>query len=538
MRGRKLIAAALLAGMVASPMVMAEVLSDDALGSVSAQGFQTARQGVGADVQNMNNDAVQLNDQAQQNAAGLAVTNSASGATNVGQNIAGVMDSSERDAIVQTNDQYAYNRERSILRGRQIDVDVTLFALGILADVQNMNNGSVQLNDDAQSDIQALVVTNTANSAANVGQNIAGLTNSVAYGLRDDIVQRNTQVAENKGGALQRARETDVDISIVALSVDFDRQNVNNGSTQLNDNAQTNAAGLALTNSAGSAVNVAQNIVGVVDSRLDRIVQTNDQYARNERFNQQRSRQTDVDAQIIAISIDVARQNMNNGSVQLNDNAQQNAVGLAITNVASSAANVAQNIAGLSGAETGGLPDDLIQRSNQVAINDMRNNQGGTQVDIDINAPGISVNVDKQNINNASVQLNDNAQQSVAGLAITNVASSALNVAQNIAGIVDSHGDDVVQTNNQEATDYSYNVQAAANVNVDYTVGGFSINFGTDNVNNASVQLNDNAQQFATGLAITNAAGSAVNVGQNIAGMVNGYSGSLIQTNIQSAMNY
>ncbi|WP_281951383.1 hypothetical protein [Nitrosophilus kaiyonis] len=539
MRGRKILAAALLAGMVSSPMVMAEVLSDDALGGVSAQGFQVAAQVAGGSEQNINNDSVQLNDNAQIGAAGMAVTNSASSAVNVGQNVAGVTDTFSWGEISQTNRQNAENSEASGQLAGQLDVDYSLW-FGILADVQNINNGSAQLNDNAQESVAGMAVTNAASSAANVGQNVAGLVNSTDVMDTHDVTQVNSQTAVQDGVNGQLALQADVDVNIDTWwwgSYDFDRQNINNGSVQLNDNAQAFARGMALTNSASSAANVGQNVLGVVDSSVDDIEQRNRQYAENNGINAQLAAQGDVDVQVYAFNVDLDRQNINNGSTQLNDNAQFNAAGMAITNAASSAANVGQNVVGVVDSTTQAIPNDITQKNHQEAVNYGVNGQGGLQVDLDVDDPGISIDIDRQNMNNGSVQLNDAAQMFVRGMAVTNSASSAVNVGQNVAGIIDSSGGDVTQVNNQYAEDGSINGQLGLEINVDTDIL-FDLNYGEVHANNGSVQLNDNAQANAMGMALTNAAGSAVNVGQNVMGLVNGYSGTLTQTNIQTAVNY
>ena len=481
MRGRKLVAATLLAGMVASPMVMAEVLNDDALGNVSAQGFQVAAQVVGSNAQNINNDSVQLNNQAQQNAAGLAVTNSAASAANVGQNVAG-LSGMTGGAVSQLNDQYADNQEDSFQGAFQY-----------AAASQNVNNGSDQLNNHAQSDIAALAVTNTASSATNVGQNVAGLVHSITS---SPVLQRNVQVALNSG--------TNVQYSMQLIGAG---QDVNNGSAQLNNHAQQNAVGLAITNSASGATNVAQNVAGLVNTTAGVMVQSTDATAENQRVNMQYAYQEDADVQ-----------NMNNGSAQLNNNAQESAAGLAITNTASSATNVAQNVAGLVDTITS---SNVAQLNKEVADNGATNTQDASTT--------VQVNADVQNMNNGSAQLNNNAQRNVAGLAVSNSASSALNVGQNIVGMDNSRVNNVAQRNVQDATDHSTNTQANAQ-------GTFMPT--AQNMNNGSTQLNNNAQQNAAGLALTNTASSAANVGQNIAGMVGGYVGTLSQTNLQSAVNY
>jgi hypothetical protein len=529
MKGRKLLAAALLAGMVSSPVIMAEVLSDEALGEVAAQGFQVANQYTGAANQNVNNDSVQLNDNAQRNAAGMAMTNSAASALNVGQNVAGVIAGSS-DGLAQRNDQYAENGERSTQQALTNDEDWVDTAGTTLKDRQNMNNASAQLNNKAQQDAAAMAMTNAASSAVNVAQNVAGVDNSQ---FNNRLAQRNDQIAKNASEAHQNMAQNDSDTSD-ARTKDKDRQNVNNGSVQANDSAQKRAAGLAITNVAASASNTAQNVAGVVDSTGGATVtQSNDQYARNAaNVMAYLTNQYEINVNDVKVK-DRDLQNANNGAVQLNNKAQRSASGLTVTNAASSAANAAQNIVGADYSTVGAVR----QNSKQVAENTAMNTQYVSQRDVDNNGYRIDPDLDRQNVNNGSVQANNNAQKNVSGLAVTNAASSASNTAQNVLGTVDSivQGD-VTQTNEQFAQDVSRNRQNSGQEHFDAT--GLDINNGEVNANNGSVQLNDNAQMNATGLIIGNIAGSAANAGQNIAGSINGRLGALTQTNVQSALNY
>ncbi len=525
MRGRKLIAGALLAGMISSPMVMAEVLSDKDLGSVSAQGFQVAQQYQGAHEANINNDSVQLNDMSQTNAQGLAVTNSAGSAANVGQNVVGLTGGSGQGPVAQSNRQDAQSYEASTQQGAQADRDHRY--AGTLRDVQNINNASAQLNHNSQEYVTGMAVTNAASSADNVGQNVVGVTNTLAA----TIAQSNVQAALQRSNNMQLGEQEDVDIYF-RHGRDKDRQNVNNASTQLNNKAQRRAEGLAITNTAASAANVGQNIAGSDTSTVGNIAQRNDQYANNAGMNRQFGGQVDVVLQARQANRDKEVQSVNNASTQLNDKAQKNARGLAITNTAASAANVGQNIAGLTDSTTGSV-GNIAQSNAQVAENSSYNVVRNAQLDSDNGRR--NVDLDRQNANNGSTQLNNKAQRAVRGLAVTNAASSAVNVAQNVVGIEDSDGANVRQANDQYALDSSRNTQAANQAHNDR--GPRDVHAGEVHANNGSAQLNDQAQENARGLALSNSAASALSVGQNILGMSNGYTGTIVQSNLQMSIN-
>lgn len=526
MRGRKLLAGALLAGMISSPMVMAEVLSDKDLGSVSAQGFQVAQQYQGAHEANINNDSVQLNDRSQTNAQGVAITNSAGSAVNVGQNVVGLSDGSDQGTVAQVNSQKAANYEDSTQEAYQADVDY--HDRGTLRDVQNINNASAQVNHNAQEYVTGMAVTNAASSAVNVGQNVVGVTDSLAATVAQSNVQEAIQASSN----IQFSEQSDRDVNI-RFTRDKDRQNINNASTQLNNRAQKNAEGLAITNSAASGVNVGQNVVGSDGSTLANIRQANNQKAFNESYNRQFGEEVDVVVQRGAHNRDKEVQSFNNSATQLNDRAQKNARGLAITNAASSGVNAGQNIAGLVNTTTGSV-GNIAQSNKQDARNKGLNTMVTAQVDTDRGA-GSSVDLDRQNLNNASTQLNNKAQKNVEGLAVTNAASSAVNVGQNVVGIEDSDGANVYQANDQYAFDYSVNNQDADQAHNNR--GPRDVHAGEVHANNGSVQLNDQAQENARGLALSNSAASALSVGQNILGMSNGYTGTIMQSNLQTSLN-
>ncbi len=301
MRGRKLMAAALLSAMVSVPILIADssVLSDSELGEVIAQGFQ-----VGA--VNTNNDSVQINSGSQNNIDTMIVSNEASSAVNSAQNIANSCRSGNSDSLYQQNDQTAKNHESGSQFGRT-----------------NTNNGSVQINN-AQQYANSMILSNSASSAKNIGQNI----HHGFCSTEGEITQENIQVAENYTRYSQ-----------------IGRKNLNNGSVQINK-AQNDQDVMILSNSASSAVNEAQNISHLKCADSATLSQNNDQYAENWTGKSQNG-----------------RNNTNNGSVQLNSS-QTDINTMILTNSANSAVNVGQNI---STAKCSWIWGGIYQTNTQVA---------------------------------------------------------------------------------------------------------------------------------------------------------------------------
>jgi len=520
----------LLAAMVSSTVVMAEInpLSEAELEGVSARGVQIAVQLPGAAEQNINNDSVQASGAAEQGASAMAITNSASSAVDIGQNLAGTV-SGINAQINQLNNQLAQNSATSLQGALQVDIDVDP---GISGDRQNINNGSVQLSDFAQQSASGVAITNAASSAVNVGQNVAGAGSFGNAGITQD----NIQVAKNSALNAHGAAQVNVDATFGWFVINADRQDINNGSTQLNGASQAGASAMAVTNSASSAANVGQNVAGTISIFANSLaLQSNDQTATNTRTNFQLGGQLDLDFTAALFGVTVDRQNINNGSVQANGGAQADISAMAATNAASSAVNVGQNIAGgLS------LFNDAvaIQENLQVATNSALNGQLAGQGDVSL-TPIFGLNADNQNINNGSTQLNGTSQVNAEALALTNSASSAANIGQNIGYVNAGAGffdfGIVYQTNDQTATNSGVNAQGA--IQIDADLGGLEISLGTQNINNGSTQLNDAAQNMVSAMAITNAASSAANVGQNVAAADDGWFGWAYQMNLQIAEN-
>ncbi|WP_456465100.1 beta strand repeat-containing protein [Persephonella sp.] len=481
----KLLAAALLAVSVSSAVAAPQVLSEEELGDVSAQGIQVITNPTDISAQQNNNDSVQLNGTSQSGSSGTQITNNVNSAENVNTNVVSI-DSSSFMSTSQLSNQFASNTESS---EQYIDNNAS-------ATDQNNNNASVQINDDSQTGINVGVASNMAASAGNIAQNIGSITNSDTTSLG----QTNIQTADNSGSSYQ---------GIYNGGTAEDQEN-NNASVQLNDNAQSSSNSMVLDNSSMSAHNVAQNVIYVdgLDSSL--LSQANTQHAENV---------SDADQQITNDG-DARFQNNNNGSVQVNGNAQTDSNGMVIKNTAFSAQNVGQNI--LSGQNLDGV-NVISQLNDQTAINGAMDPETASQEVVNQFA-------ELQNNNNASVQLNENAQANTGSMAMLNTSNSASNTAQNIVDVSGGTSVNIIT---------SSNIQTASNYtrwSVEQDIATGDSDFQRNNTN--SVQLNDNAQNSSTGMAIANAAGSASNIGQNVglSTEITGFN-TILQFNEQYAYN-
>ena len=179
------------------------------------------------------------------------------------------------------------------------------------------------------------------------------------------------------------------------------------------------------------------------------------------------------------VSSSVAGQD-NNNSVQLNDFAQQNAEGLSIANIAKVALNSGFNVMWISGATT---DSNIMQKNDQLAGN--HNNyaeatgESGTALAMNHNKQRqwiencYCANINGQNNNQNSVQVNDYAQQNVRGWHVLNAATSAVNMGTNIAVMKgDVSGSTLTQMNIQS----SYNFSNTA-VGTDATATNMEVEF-------------------------------------------------------------
>ena len=354
------------------------------------------------------------------------------------------------------------------------------------------NNEALELKGDSQKNAQGMEVVNSSSSAINAHQNVASLTNGSG-----ELTQKNCQIAKNGKNAIQTTTNKG----------SLKEQVNDNGAVNLSDGAQSEASASVMVNAAKSGINEGQNILTVDKSKDLVLRQKNSQQASN----------TNALVQHVTSEDTVMTQSNNNAAIQLNGDAQSKASALSIDNAASSAKNVGQNILYATDTENPKLWQENSQNAEhaKTAIEQTVTN---------------GENTEEQKNNSASVQANDNAQNEISGLAVTNTSYSAENIAQNIMEAKDVTGDiKISQVNNQNAM----------NVGGEYEYQGVSTAKKAVNAknNNAAVQVNG-AQNDISGMAFTNTANSAVNIGQNIASIENAGNLNFIdQTNTQNAVN-
>ncbi len=480
--GKRIMISALVAMVVSSAAVAGvSSLSEDELGDVSAQGIQNIYNGGTTNEQLNNNEALELRGDSQKNAQGMEVVNSSSSAINANQNVANLVNGSGE--LNQKSCQVAKNGKNAVQ---------TTTNKGPLHKQVN-DNGAVNLSDGAQSEASAAVMVNAAKSGINEGQNVLTVDKSKNLVLR----QKNSQQASNTNALVQHISSEDT----------VNEQSNNNAAIQLNGDAQSKASALSIDNSASSAKNVGQNILYTTDTENPKLWQENVQQATHSKTMLE---------QTVQNGENTLEQQNNSASVQANDNAQNEANGLAITNTSYSAENIGQNIMQAKDV-TGDIKISQANTQNAFNGNGEYEYQYVSTVKKASNA----------NNNNAAVQVNG-AQNDVSGMAFTNTANSAVNIGQNIASIENAGNLNFIdQTNTQHAVNK-------------YTAPQKIVNGSADNGqnNNGAVQVNQ-AQNNLASLASHNNADSAVNSATNILD-VSGKpttASVLTQTNTQTAEN-
>ncbi len=349
-------------------------------------------------------------------------------------------------------------------------------------------------------------------------------------------------------------------------------QNNNLDSLQLNGSAQKDSNVAGIVNSAKSAVNASANILRVEtvdgDKNEDTIIQSNINIAANHQneakaragdslaFNQNKQTQYVDNTPVSQID----GQNNNNNSVQLNDNAQQDSVGVSIINASTSAVNFALNVVNASSLS------DTVSQSNYQEATNMSNRAVATGLAYAGNEEFYSAtqtinnrydkdkdpgSVENQNNNNNSVQANANAQEYASVGSLLNSAQSAVNISGNLASLGDVTGSSLTQSNTNISSNHNNiaianEMASASNRNKqtqnvenadDPNFGGLATIYNQNN-NNNSVQANGNAQRAVQAILLENAASSATNAALNMLS-TNGLSGSTaVQSNYQSASNY
>ncbi|WP_457624602.1 beta strand repeat-containing protein [Persephonella sp.] len=467
------------------------------------------------DYQNNNNNSVQLNNSAQSSASVLIMENAAASAVNTGVNLVHVSGNTTASSVDQSNMQSASNFDnkangKTLAAAGNAEVGITQDINNYWTEIktQNNNNNSVQLNDDAQTSITGVVVENIANSAANTGVNLMagdetlGDVNQKSGDFSTTLIQNNNQTATNhvntasadteegiaiaaninKQTQIIRNFTTDTPPDLVYIS---DQDN-NNNSVQLNGNAQSGATAVVLSNTSLSAVNTGLNVMNVSNLSGTHVGQANNQTAANftndasgavaiagnAELNDSTFYKTgemeagQVIENIHAVIPAENEQNNNNNSVQLNDNAQVEASGLTIANVANSALNIGFNL-----MNTDDISDDssIMQTNTQEAQNHVNYAEGADvafagninkqkQYIYNCNCSSIE---GEQNNNMNSVQLNDNAQAGINSTILLNVAGSAVNAGVNMvhAGVIS--GSSVTQVNSATAVNFSNTANGA-----------------------------------------------------------------------------
>ncbi len=489
-------------------------------------------------------------------------------------------------AIVETENGFAVaiaknkNKETQLIENNYYD-NVDGETGGTIEDQDN-NNNSVQLNDNAQQYANAYDIVNASTSAINVAANIfisGGVTES-------NISQSNTQFASNmhnlavassSGFSLAVASNKEegptqvISNTYVNGAEDIEDQDNNNNSVQVNDYAQQYAVADSIINAAQSAANTSANMASMDDvSELSSVTQGNTNLAYNH-FNKayadgefavaiakNKNKETQI---VLNMPGEIEEgeglgkiedQDNNNNSVQLNDNAQQEAYAYVLENLSMSAANVALNLLG-----AGDVTSSTLTQSNTQVASNYDNIAVATSVafagNVEFNEnPGQYIQnlhgtIYDQDNNNNSVQLNDEAQRDMVVDKSINAANSAVNAAQNIMKVGDVSGSILTQENYQYASNHNNLAAAdcvavAANINKQTQIvdNCFCSNLseGTQDNNMNSVQLNDDAQQYASTIISMNLAESAANVALNVitAGTVSG--STISQSNTNVAINF
>ena len=258
--------------------------------------------------QDNNNNSVQLNgsDSANPQAGVNAVilSNTALSAMNTGLNLMNVGNITNSE-IRQMNAQHAYNfnnnargsvalagnaewtgkrfyKTKEIEAGQMIE---NIHAKIPKGEEQNNNNNSVQLNDGAQTGVTSLILSNVANSAANIGfnmMNTGDITDSSIWQFNFQYAGNHVNYADASdfafAGNINKQKQYIYNCNCSSIEGE---QNNNMNSVQLNDNAQSGVETYVLLNSAGSAVNMGVNMLSTGTISGSTVTQINSSVAEN-----------------------------------------------------------------------------------------------------------------------------------------------------------------------------------------------------------------------------------------------------------------
>jgi len=558
---KKLLLSALLSVSVMVP-AFSEVLSDEELEEVSAQGLQVVNDEHVGDLSNQDNnlDSVYLDGNTMSNSTLFEAVNSASSAGNVQENmleIDGGFDyeitqgnyqnwedftdpdtnySAMNHSNVSMADDLAIagninKQSQSIDIGLDIDPnkDGVPDNAGVVSRITGRfdnNNNSVQMRDDALRYSENTILVNSAMSAFNTGMNDL----YVDGGFGSSLTQENLQDSANFS-------------------------NYASGTAAIGINAELNTD-IDLGSLTG---NPDQDLVAY-SKPTQRVA---NHFNRRDGLNGLASDPHDPDSPNNPANVNYIRDNSNNNnSVQTKDNTEEQATTGYLSNIAQSGANFGFNIASMGNVDSNtDITQSNIQRTANhgnyveggfyaLAGNFNKETQNIDNMDVEdpitlYNATGI---IKEQDNNNNSVQKKNNSEASATVIVGVNAAMSGINTGLNVldAGKINS-GSYINQSNEQKAYNFdnyaSGGVSFAENAELtpykdnDGNVIPYPIETGKpvsgpgqmvhnvhvtvleQNNNNNSVQLANDAQ--GNGYSFfesVNAANSAMNTGMNVLG--------------------
>ena len=339
-----------------TPVAMgAEIISDEELDDVSGGQLQVITNGGNVNAHDDNNNgSVILHNNAQRYVSGVYISNNAASAVNNATNIVNAL-SSGPVTVTQTNNQCADN---SVMRKQQEVANG-----GDVNDIQDNENASVLITDDAQQNANNLSLVNSAVSAVSRATNMVNIPTAGSL----TATQTSEQDADNE------VAHTDLDYpdpdphtgiaregyQYIENGGDINgHQRNDQGSINITDNGQENIENFDVTNVALSASNLGTNILNANVDTTATVTQSNTQNAANRLAFGSAGTNEDYE---FRQDVDTAG-NINPGAVQENDNlsvalsgnAQRNAQAGILINGAASAINAGSNIANVnaSGAVT------------------------------------------------------------------------------------------------------------------------------------------------------------------------------------------
>ncbi len=445
--------------------------------------------------QNNNLGSVQLNDNALYGASALSIVNAAASARNMYQKFR-TIENADDVTVVRFSNQMAYKWgtfEQTVTNKKG-------------ATDQTNNNASIQIGGRAQASISSAALTNLAGSGQNVSQMWTGIKNSEDVFL----LQSSAQYVDNEVASEQTINNL---TTICPGAVVYRNQHNNNGSIQLGGEGQSLVQSFLVSNAAVSAVNIGQNMVYAEKVKGLSAIQTNDQYADNDNNI----------AQTVNNDGSMEGQNNNSTSVQAFGYSQASSQPGLLVNAAGSAVNEGLNI--VSAALTGGK--DCHRHGHEIFFTQNNDQDADSTLDGAGQAVGNFRQVAQQSNNFGAVQMNENAQNWISAVAVTNAASSAVNVGQNFVFLAGGeYFTSICQLNDQTAENHiSDGAQGVLNWD----------DVENQNNNNASAQIGGGAQSCVDVVSLANVAGSAANIGQNFASITGGKEVRVHQANYQNA---